>query len=131
MTRKQMIAVVELFSNLPRSALHQLATFPAGLDEDRLLEIQDLHRLARDQGFRRSDAVPAMVQAIGHAARETYACEDIQIDEVEFPYDVAEGEDGTWVLAWVRVDNDAIQTALQESLLRTDHARYDRNPGGG
>jgi len=114
MTRKQMIAVVELFSNLPRSALHQLATSPAGLDEDRLLEIQDLHRLARYQGFRSSDAVPALVQAIGHTAREAYACEDIKIDEVEFPYDVAEGEDGTWVSAWVWVSNDDIQETLEQ-----------------
>ena len=130
MTKNQMIEVMALFGELPRSVLHMLATSLSGLDEDRLLEIQDLHRTVRYQVARSQTVVPDLPKAITKAAQDIYQTDDLRIDDVQFPYDVAEGEGGTWVAAWVWVPIDDIQAALPKTLLETDHVRYDRNSGG-
>lgn len=130
MTREQLIKVVELFSDLPRSVLRLMATSPSGLDEDRLWEIQELHRQTRTQVALSQTVVPALTASITKAARDIYQTDDLRIDDVRFPYDVAEGDGGTWVAAWVWVPTDDIQDALPGTLLETDHVRYDRDSSG-
>ena len=112
--RRPTIEIVELFSDLPRSALRLMATSPSGLDEDRLWEIQELHRQARTQVALSEMVVPALPVAITKAARDIYQTDDLRIDDVRFPYDVAEGDGGTWVAAWVWVPADDIQETLEQ-----------------
>ena len=114
MTREQMIEVVELFSILKRDVLQWLATGHSGVEEDRLWEIQELHRHARTQVALSQAAVPALLVAITKAARDIYQTDDLRIDDVQFPYDVAEGDGGTWVAAWVWVPTDDIQETLEQ-----------------
>ena len=114
MTKDQIVKVVELFSDLPRSALRLMATSPSGLDEDRLWEIQELHRQTRTQVALSEMVVPALPVAITKAARDIYQTDDLRIDDVQFPYDVAEGDGGTWVAAWVWVPTDNIQETLEQ-----------------
>lgn len=111
--RKQMIEIVELFGNLPRSVLRLMATSPSGLDEDRLWEIQELQRQAQSEVALSRTVVPALPEAITKAARDIYQTDDLHIDDVRFPYDVAEGDGGTWVAAWVWVPTDDIQETLE------------------
>lgn len=111
--RKQMIEIVELFGALPRSALRLMATSPSGLDEDRLWEIQELQRQAQSEVALSRTVVAALPVAITKAARDIHQTDDLHIDDVRFPYDVAEGDGGTWVAAWVWVPTDDIQETLE------------------
>jgi hypothetical protein len=132
-TDPDVISIVELFAELPLMALAAVVDqkYYANPQEE-LTQVLRLQMRARQWVEERENLDSSHLDAVYNLASELYANESemqINVDPLQFPFDISEADEGTWAHAWVWVPNEDIEKEIwqQGEQKRQQKLRSQRN----